>query len=277
MLRAAAPTVEQAGAAAEVFGGPTFLWDNYPVNDYDNTAGRLLLASYAKRVAGLSDHLACIVSNPMNQAAASKVAIFGFADVTWNDRAYAPDRSWRGAMGYLASGDRRAAEALLVFGDLNHMAPTFDTQPWQPQAPHLAARVAKFHSTWDSGERQRAIAALRGYAERIAAAPEMIRAGAVEPAFVSDARPWLEATDLWGQSFLQSLEALHAHLDGDSARAMALRQSAVDLAVQAADVRVQPPDNRWNAARVKIADGVLDEFLQSTWDLIDSSARSGTH
>ena len=273
----ASVTVEQARAAAEVFGGPTFLWDNYPVNDYDNTGGRLLLAPYAKREAGLSDHLAGIVSNPMNQAAASKVAIFGFADFTWNDRAYAPDRNWRGAMGYLASGDRRAAEALLVFGDLNHMAPTFDTQPWQPQAPQLAARIEGFHSTWDGGERRGAIAALRRYAERIAAAPELIRAGAVEPAFVIDARPWLEATDLWGQSFLQSLEALHAHLDGHSARAMALRQSAEALAARAADVRVQPPDNRWGAARVKIADGVLDEFLQSTWDMIDSSTRSGTH
>jgi hyaluronoglucosaminidase len=270
----ASVTVEQARAAAKVFGGPTFLWDNYPVNDYDNTAGRLLLAPYAKREAGLSDHLAGIVSNPMNQAAASKVAVFGFADFTWNDRAYAPMRNWRAAMGYLASGDRRATNALLVFGDLNHMAPTFDTQPWQPQAPRLAARIERFQHTWDSGERLRAIHAIRAYAERIAAAPGTIRAGTVEPAFVSDARPWLDATALWGQSFLQSLDALRAQLAGDAARAVALRQSAEALATEATQLRVQPPDNRWGAARVKIADGVLDSFLRSTWDMIDQSAGS---
>ena len=87
-------TVDQAKKAATVFGGPTFLWDNYPVNDYGQTSGRLLLAPYDKREAGLGEYLSGIVSNPMNQAAASKIAIFGVADFTWNDEAYDAERNW---------------------------------------------------------------------------------------------------------------------------------------------------------------------------------------
>jgi hyaluronoglucosaminidase len=140
----------------------------------------------------------------------------------------------------------------------------------------LAGRIEEFHNTWDSGQRQRAIGTLRAYAERIAAAPKTIRAGAVDPGFVGDARPWLDATDLWARSLLQTLDALQAQVAGDSARARTLRESAEDLATQAADVRVDPPDNRWGAARVKIADGVLDVFLQSAWDTVDGSAGSGS-
>jgi hyaluronoglucosaminidase len=265
----ASVTNEQASAAAEVFGGKVFLWDNYPVNDYGATAGRLLLAPYAKREAGLSDHLAGIVSNPMNQAAASKVAVFGVADFTWNDRAYDVDRSWREAMRYLAHDDEAASEALLVFGDLNHLAPTFGPDPWQPQAPALAARIAEFWTDWEAGDRSAAIQALAAYAEAVADAPEQIRGGSVDPAFVSDAASWLDATDLWGQSFTTTLDAVDAQLSGDHARAVRLRDDAEQTADEAAAVRVQPAENTWGAAPVKIADGVLPPFLASMWDLVD--------
>ncbi len=45
-------SVPDAKAATKAFGRKTLLWDNYPVNDYASSAGRLLLAPYAKREAG---------------------------------------------------------------------------------------------------------------------------------------------------------------------------------------------------------------------------------
>lgn len=254
-------TVAQAQAAAKAFGRKPFLWDNYPVNDFGNTAGRLLLAPYAKREAGLSEYLAGIVSNPMNQAAASKIAVFGFADFTWNDTAYDVDRSWTQAMRYLSGGDAKATAALRVFADLNHLAPTFDAVPWQPQAPELAARIDAFWKTWESGDRAGAITALRGYAQQIADAPVTIRAGAVDPRFVAEAKPWLDATDLWGKSLLQLLDAAQARLDGDTAASQKLAAASAESQRQASAVRVEPPLNTWGNAPVRIADGVLDTYL----------------
>src|SRR5262249_6487485 len=146
-------------------------------------------------------------------------AVFGTADFTWNDKAYDATANWPRAMAYLAGGDRAATEALLVFGDLEHLAPTFGATPWQPQAPVLAARVAAFWQAWDDGRRAAAVRALRAYSDDIAAAPATIRGGWVQPGFTTDAASWLDAARLWGRAMVAMLDALDARLAGDDATA----------------------------------------------------------
>ncbi|MEQ4723947.1 beta-N-acetylglucosaminidase domain-containing protein [Nonomuraea sp. B19D2] len=254
-------TNAQAEKAAELFGRKVFVWDNYPVNDYGETSGRLLLAPYDKREGGLAAHLSGIVANPMNQPYASKVAVFGAADFTWNDQAYDARKSWPRAMAYLAGGDKAATEALLIFGDLEHMAPTFGGTPWQPQAPELAKRVAAFWQAWDDGRRADAIAAMRPYAKAIATAPATIRGGSVERGFTDDAASWLDATELWGRAMVAMLDVLRAREAGDEATADALLAESRDLQRQARAIRVSPPRNRWGSAQPQVGDGVLDVFL----------------
>ncbi|MFE0947579.1 beta-N-acetylglucosaminidase domain-containing protein [Streptomyces mutabilis] len=254
-------TDDEAEQASKVFGRDVFVWDNYPVNDFGNTAGRLLLAPYAKREAGLSEHLSGIVANPMNQPYASKVAVFGTADFTWNDRAYDPVKNWRSAMAYLAGGDRKATEALLVFGDLEHMAPTFGDTPWQPQAPELARRVAEFWASGDEGDRAGAVRSLRAYARTVERAPATIRGGRVEKGFTVDAAAWLDATELWGTATVRMLDALAARQAGDKETSDRLLAESDELQRQARAVRIDPPRNSWGAVQPKVGDGVLDTFL----------------
>ncbi|WP_455569021.1 beta-N-acetylglucosaminidase domain-containing protein [Streptomyces fungicidicus] len=254
-------TDEDAEQAAKVFGRKVFVWDNYPVNDFGNTSGRLLLAPYDKRAAGLSDHLSGIVANPMNQPYASKVAVFGTADFTWNDRAYDAGGNWRNAMSYLAGGDPGATEALLVFGDLEHMAPTFGSTPWQPQAPELARRVQEFWKAWDEGDRTGAVRALRAYVTAVEEAPATIRSGRVEEGFTADAAPWLDATELWGRAAVRMLDALAARQAGDAETSDRLLAESDELQRQARAVRVDPPRNSWGKVQPKVGDGVLDAFL----------------
>ncbi|WP_242331379.1 beta-N-acetylhexosaminidase family protein [Streptomyces formicae] len=254
-------TGAQAEAASALFGRKVFVWDNYPVNDYFNTSGRLLLAPYDKREAGLSGHLSGIVANPMNQPYASKVAVFGAAAFAWNDRAYQAATNWHGAMSYLAGGDRAATEALLVLGDLEHLAPTFGATPWQNQAPRLAARVQEFWADWDGGDRDRAVRELRGYARSIQQAPATIRGGAVQQGFVTDAEDWLDATVLWGEAAVKMLDALAARNHGDEERAGTLAAASRELQDRAKAIRTVPARNTWGEAQPKVGDGVLDTFL----------------
>lgn len=273
-------TSAQAEQASALFGRKVFVWDNYPVNDYGNSSGRLLLAPYDKREAGLSAHVSGIVANPMNQPYASKVAVFGTADFTWNDTAYDAKTDWPRALAYLAGGDRAATAALLVFADLEHLAPTFGATPWQPQAPVLAARVAAFWTAWDAGQRAAAVRALRTYADAIAAAPAVIRGGSVQKGFTDDAAPWLDATRLWGEAMVAMLDALDARIAGDEARAGARLAASRELQQQAHAVRTDPPRNRWGSVEPKVGDGVLDVFLTRAdallqqWDATGGRART---
>ncbi|MEU9203428.1 beta-N-acetylglucosaminidase domain-containing protein [Streptomyces sp. NPDC048332] len=262
-------TNQQADAASTLFGRKVFVWDNYPVNDFGATSGRLLLAPYDKREPGLSDHLSGVVANPMNQPYASKIAVFGAAGFAWNDRAYDAGTNGRQALSYLAAGDPTATNALAVFTDLEHLAPTFGAKPWQPQAPRLASLFTRFWDRWNAGERTAALSDLRSYAVAIADSPAQIRAGSVQAGFVVDAKPWLDATDLWGRALVSMVDALAARVDGETERSQSLLSSARTLAQQAAAVRVEPARNRWGAAPVKVADGVLNTFLGTAGGILD--------
>lgn len=258
-------TNEQAEQAASVWGRKVFVWDNYPVNDFDETAGRLLLAPYDKREAGLHDQLSGIVLNPMNQASASKVAEFTAADFVWNDTAYDPARAYREAARYLAGRDEATTEALLAFFDLEHLAPT-TTTPWQPQAPELKRRLDAFRAEFGNGGKQAALRELRPYAELIAKAPERIRNGVVDEAFAADAKPWLDATNLWGDAFVTTLDGLQSRVDGDEQAAKEKFAKAAELAEKASAIETIPGETRPQGP-VKVGDGVLDTFLSEAPDL----------
>jgi hyaluronoglucosaminidase len=256
-------TVDDAAGAATVFGRPTFVWDNTPVNDFPATEGRLILAPYERRERGLSAEVTGIVLNPMNQAAASKVQLIGAADFTWNDAAYDPARAHRAAASYLAGGtDPDTVEALLAFFDVENLAPTSATSGTlsQPQAPALAEQLDTFRTTWANGDQAGAVRGLRPYAQRLADAPEVIRAGVADEGFVTDSQPWLDAAALWGRALLATVDALEAQAGGDAAGAQQRFAEAADLADRAGAVTTIPGETRPQGP-VRVADGVLDEFI----------------
>lgn len=260
-------TAAQAKAAGAVFGRGVFVWDNFPVNDFPRTAGRLLLGPYARRDPGLGTEIDGIVSNPMNQAAASKVAILGVADFTWNSPAYDPARAHREAASRLAAngeGDVAAtAEALLAFFDLSNFTPTSarsEATISQPQAPALAEKIAAFDAAWGAGDRAGAIDGLRPYASLLAAAPERIRTGVGDQAFVADCMPWLDALTRWGRAFVATLDGLQAQLDGDAGTAQDRFAAAQSDVTQARAIHTIP-DETLPQGPVLLGDGVLDTFI----------------
>ncbi len=145
-------SIPDAKAATRAFGRKTLLWDNYPVNDYAQTTGRLLMAPYTRREAGLAGELTGILSNPMNQEAPSRVAVTGVLAFAWNDTGYDAQQTWHWSARALADGDARATAALLTFFDTQHMAPTFGSQPWQEQAPRLHAVLTQVREALAGGD-----------------------------------------------------------------------------------------------------------------------------
>ncbi|RZK44077.1 MAG: beta-N-acetylglucosaminidase, partial [Hymenobacter sp.] len=261
--------VRDARAATKAFGRKTLLWDNYPVNDYAQTTGRLLLAPYTRREAGLSTGLTGILSNPMNQEAPSRVAVTGVAAFGWNDKAYDAELTWHFAARELAGGDERTTAALLTFFDTQHLAPTFGSQPWQEQAPQLKTMLDNVREVVANGNddaRHRVIADLIQYAMKFADAADIIRSGTVDPAFAQESRPWLEAMQLWGRALQLTAAGLEAANQGSTAAGRYFA-GAARLAAEAAAIQTIPGVTRFSGP-IKIADGVLDRFVADAPKLI---------
>ncbi|WP_165549986.1 beta-N-acetylglucosaminidase domain-containing protein [Kribbella speibonae] len=248
-------TAAQAAQAKAVFGHDILIWDNYPVNDY--AAGRLLLAPYSGREPAIADHVAGVISNPMNQAAVSKIALYSFAELGWNPAKYDADASWRRALAEQAGGNQATAAALQVFADLN----TYDGTLHPESAPVFGAAVEHFWQRWRSGQRAQAIAGLRPRVAAITAAPGTIRAGA-DPAFAAEAESWLKATELWGQAMGRALDLLAAMDAGDGASAWTKRQQMSGLVTAAKAIR----DGRLphSGTYPRIGERVVDELIAET-------------
>ncbi|NIJ78594.1 hyaluronoglucosaminidase [Xanthomonas campestris] len=268
-------SIPDARAATKAFGRKTLLWDNYPVNDFETSAGRLLMAPYARREAGLSAELSGIVSNPMNQEVPSRVAVMGLTAFAWNDTGYDAERTWHAAARDLAGGDAQLTAALLTFFDTQHLAPTFGSQPWQEQAPRLKAVLDHVRETialGDAAARSQAIAELARTADAFAAAPQTIRAGVADKGFAEQSRPWLEAMEAWGRALQQTAAGLDAANRGDAQAAVAFAD-AKRIAADAAAITSIPGATRFGGP-VKLADGVLDRFVADAPRLIAYRAPS---
>ncbi|HZX06287.1 discoidin domain-containing protein, partial [Kribbella sp.] len=207
------------------------------------------------REPAIADSVAGVISNPMNQAAVSKIALYSFAELGWNPAKYDPQASWRRALAERAGGDPGGTAALEVFADLN----TYDGTLHPESAPVFAAAVDQFWQLWRSGRRAEAIAVLRPKVNAIAAAPATIRAKVVDPAFADQAESWLKATELWGRAMNRALDLLAALDAGDGAGAWAARQQVTALVTQAKAIR----DSRLphSGTYPRIGEGVVDELI----------------
>jgi hyaluronoglucosaminidase len=251
-------TIDQAERAREVFGHPILVWDNYPVSDY--IAGRLPLAAYTGREPGLSGQVSGVLSNPANQAAVSKVALFSFAGFGWHDAGHDATRAWSAALAERAGDDARTTAALHAFADVS----AYDGTLHRTQAPELAAATAGFWRLWDAGDHRGAIEGLRPRVKALAEAPATIRAGVADPAFADEARAWLDATELWRDG----LRARHAGAPGRTGQG----QPAAGRRPRRPGAEVRDTREPHSRTAPKIGDGVIDTFLDAAKAAYDRSA-----
>jgi hyaluronoglucosaminidase len=152
-----------------------FVWDNYPVNDYEPS--RLLMGSITGRAAETLKHLEGLVSNPMSQAEASKIALGTYADLLWNAEGYDPQRSWRAAVAHLVG--ESGAPVMLEFCQQNLW-----TRYWKEQPPAIERAIEEWQTTGDND-------ALREALDTLATLPHRLRHAVHNQALLRDLEPWL--------------------------------------------------------------------------------------
>lgn len=116
-----------------------FIWDNYPVNDYDRF--RLFLGPVRGRPKDLYKHVAAFVSNPMNEAEASKIPLLTIADYLRDPENYDPERSWEQALRKVAG--EKAYKYLRAFAEQSQ-----SSFLWETESPELRRLVESFWQNW---------------------------------------------------------------------------------------------------------------------------------
>lgn len=178
-----------------------FIWWNFPVNDY--VRNHLLLGPAYGNTADAAPLVGGFVSNPMDRAEASKVALFGVADYAWNPPAYDPQRSWRAGIRFVVPG---AADAYETFSAHNSDLGPNGHGYRRKESEEFAPKAEAFLAALRNGQLEGADA-VREEMARIAAAPAKIRAGANNNLLLDEINPWLDAFEQLGKAGVAGVDA----------------------------------------------------------------------
>lgn len=158
-------------------GRPAYFWWNFPVTDYQQSV-LLMGPAYGLDTALTDEDVRGIACNPMEHGEASKLALYGVADYTWNTAAYNPLDNWERGLVELMPGAAGAFRTFAIHScdaDRGYRR----EESWESPAVRL--------DDW-SEEDARALWEEFDRAER---APAAIGAGCGNPALLKELRPWL--------------------------------------------------------------------------------------
>lgn len=185
---------------------PAYIWWNFPVSDY--CQDHLLMgASYGldTRAAG---SMSGFVSNPMEYAEASKVAIFGVGMYTWNIESYDPIRAWEEACQFIVP---EAADAFRTFCEHNadpgpnwHMYRRDESKAYIETIERYKAAYAK--SNYDAEAGRQLSALFAGITE----ASSELMAKCQNKNLLDEIRPWVIQFGYLGQAGSAAIDMAEA-------------------------------------------------------------------
>lgn len=149
--RVYSPSITQADAVriGNVLGRKPLYWDNFPVNDY--ISSRLHLGPLFNRQNGLERCSAGLVMNAMNQAEASKIALYTAASYLWNSKTYIAGTAWQKSLEEIGG-----TEALPF---LEEIAVRLSGSAHWPEgySRDLAARLDRLQNDYNAGNAEQAV------------------------------------------------------------------------------------------------------------------------
>lgn len=166
-----------------MYNRKTMFWWNYPVNDY--TENSLLLDRVDGLKANLTSEISGFVSNPMNQAEASKIPLFTLADFLWNPYGYSSIISYRKAFDY-------------CFGSLGNDARVFSQMVYASYINNHtdSALFSSLISKFKSGDTSVCSEAKQRFHSLISSCESLLDTNL---RFVAETRPWIEKAKLYGE------------------------------------------------------------------------------
>ncbi|MBQ8516915.1 MAG: beta-N-acetylglucosaminidase domain-containing protein [Akkermansia sp.] len=176
---------------------PTFIWWNWPCNDFKRS--RLSLG----RTYGLDTHtdmknqMSGFVANPMEHAEASKVGLFGVANYTWNIEDFESVTTWEAGMRRLYP---RHSEAMKVLCSHNSYLLPNAHGYFREESSHIVETANSFiNSIHEGNPNRKDVQLLRLEFDRmVSAARELKHTRNPVAGLCEEIRPWLDQFELVG-------------------------------------------------------------------------------
>ena len=116
-----------------------YIWWNFPVSDY--VRNHLLLGEVYGNSREIKNEMSGFMTNPMEHAQASKIAIFSVADYSWNVSSYDSLSSWRAAIRTVMPTQKEEFETFAThnsdLGPNGHLYRRKESQIMKPVADKL--------------------------------------------------------------------------------------------------------------------------------------------
>lgn len=176
---------------------PAYIWWNFPVSDY--VRDHLLLGPVYGNDTTIARQMSGFVTNPMEHAEASKIAIYSVASYAWNPTKYDTWKSWKDAIRILMPS---AAEELECFAMHNsdlgingHGYRREESVDIQPAAERFTKSYVE-NGSYDKADFE----VLRNTFERMKESGDILLMNTENESLVGEIKPWLYQFKLMGET-----------------------------------------------------------------------------
>lgn len=181
---------------------PAYVWWNFPVNDY--VRDHLLMGAAYGLDASAGKEMSGFVTNPMERAEASKIAIFGVADYAWNPAKYDPGKAWEKAIQVLMP---HTSEALQIFAAHNCDPGPNGHKYRRDESVDISPEIRKFLTAFRKGDSlPESLSQIRLEYQKIASACMQLSATSENPDLIREISPWLIQFEILGKAGLAATE-----------------------------------------------------------------------
>lgn len=175
-----------------------YIWWNFPVTDF--VRDHLLLGPVYGNGKDIANDVSGFVSNPMERAEASKVALYSVADYTWNMQAYDSLTSWHRSLSALLPAEGKSLEIIARHSqDLGPNGHGFR----RDESTDLKATLKRLGNiTADAND----VEAVRKECRSMEEAADILLADKENTPLIEEIAPWLQQAKLlaeYGQAVLR--------------------------------------------------------------------------
>lgn len=187
---------------------PAYIWWNFPVSDY--VRDHLLMGPVYGNDTQIADQMSGFVTNPMEHAEASKIAIYGVASYAWNPEKYDSDKTWKDAIKNILPG---CATELEFFTAHNSDLGANGHKYRREESVSLQPTAKNFIESYTKGQRydEKDFTLLQETFSRMIESGDILSVDEENSPLIMEIMPWLYQFKLLGETGNEVLALVKAY------------------------------------------------------------------